>query len=152
MTDEIKTICRCLEESANFEQFKQNFLANISCGNIERHPMDREHEVRKLMNMVGIQDHLMGYSYIECAINLVLDDRAYINRMSDKLYPAIARQFGTMPYKVERAIRHAIENACYNCDPDDLEKIFGNTISPEKGKPTNGLFIARMVNLIRERM
>jgi two-component system response regulator (stage 0 sporulation protein A) len=37
-------------------------------------------------------------------------------------------------------------------DVDVLNRYFGNTISPDKGKPTNGEFIARLSNIVRLRM
>jgi hypothetical protein len=33
-----------------------------------------------------------------------------------------------------------------------LGKYFGNTVSCDKGKPTNGEFIARLANIVREKM
>lgn len=35
---------------------------------------------------------------------------------------------------------------------DVLDKYFGNTVSPNKGKPTNSEFVARMGRAIRERL
>ena len=33
-----------------------------------------------------------------------------------------------------------------------MNRYFGNTVSAEKGKPTNGEFIARMANVIKQRL
>ena len=33
-----------------------------------------------------------------------------------------------------------------------LNRYFGNTVSPEKGKPTNGEFVARLTNIVKLRM
>jgi len=33
-----------------------------------------------------------------------------------------------------------------------LEHYFGDTISPDRGKPTNGEFIARLTNIIRQKL
>jgi len=33
-----------------------------------------------------------------------------------------------------------------------LMRYFGNTVSPDKGKPTNGEFIARLANVVKQRM
>ena len=51
----------------------------------------------------------------------------------------IAQKFATIPSRVERAIRHAIEVAWGGGQQDAVESIFGYTISAAKGKPTNGL-------------
>lgn len=53
---------------------------------------------------------------------------------------------------MERAIRHAIEVAWDRGDLDTLQRFFGNTVSNTKGKPTNSEFIARIANVVRQRM
>ena len=35
---------------------------------------------------------------------------------------------------------------------DILCGYFGNTVSPDRGKPPNGEFIARIANVVRQRM
>ena len=37
-------------------------------------------------------------------------------------------------------------------DMDILNRYFGNTVSADKGKPTNGEFIARLANVVKQRM
>ena len=37
-------------------------------------------------------------------------------------------------------------------DWDTLNRYFGNTVSPDKAKPTNGEFIARMSNVVKQRL
>ena len=53
---------------------------------------------------------------------------------------------------MERAIRHLIEVTWSRGDWDILNRYFGNTVSAEKGKPTNGEFIARMSNVVKQRL
>ena len=60
--------------------------------------------------------------------------------------------FDTTASRVERAIRHLIEVTWSRGDLEVLNRYFGNTLSPEKGKPTNGEFIARMANVVKQRM
>ena len=35
---------------------------------------------------------------------------------------------------------------------DILCRYFGNTIDPDRGKPTNGEFLARLTNVVQQRM
>ena len=35
---------------------------------------------------------------------------------------------------------------------DVLNYYFGNTVNPEKGKPTNGEFVARLANIVSRQM
>lgn len=53
---------------------------------------------------------------------------------------------------MERGIRHLIEVTWTRADMDILCGYFGNTVSPDRGKPTNGEFIAWIANVVRQRM
>ena len=64
----------------------------------------------------------------------------------------MAARFDTTAARVERAIRHLVEVTWSRGDLKVLERYFGNTVSPEKGKPTNGEFIARLANVVKEKM
>ena len=68
------------------------------------------------------------------------------------LYPQIAAKFDTTASRVERGIRHLIEVTWTRADMDILCGYFGNTVSPDRGKPTNGEFITRIANVVRQRM
>ncbi|MBP3607934.1 MAG: hypothetical protein J6J11_06425 [Treponema sp.] len=56
------------------------------------------------------------------------------------------------PSRVERAIRHAIEVAWSRGKLDVNNSMFGNTISANKGKPTNSEFIAMIADKLRLEM
>lgn len=75
-----------------------------------------------------------------------------INIPTNGLYPQLAVIFDTTASRVERAIRHLIEVTWARGDWDTLTRYFGNTVSAEKGKPTNGEFIARMSNVVKQRL
>ena len=45
-----------------------------------------------------------------------------------------------------------IEVMWTRADREPLDRYFGSTISPERGKPTNGEFLARLANIVREQM
>ena len=49
-------------------------------------------------------------------------------------------------------MRHLVEVTWTRGDMDVLMRYFGSTVSPEKGKPTNGEFIARITNIVKLRM
>ena len=46
-------------------------------------------------------------------------------------------------------MRHLIEVTWTRGDLDVLNKYFGSTVSPEKGKPTNGEFIALIADKLQ---
>ncbi len=118
----------------------------------QRAGTDPETEIRRILLELGAPDHLVGHPYVIRAILLVVGDRLYINSITFGLYPQLAAEFDTTPSRVERAIRHLIEVTWSRGDLDVIEKYFGNTISASRGKPTNGEFIARIANVVRDRM
>lgn len=113
---------------------------------------DPETIICQLLLEMGAPDHLVGHPYTVRAIQLVHDDRMYIDNITFRLYPQIAAEFDTTAARVERAIRHLVEVTWCRGDWDTLSCYFGNTISPAKGKPTNGEFLARMANILTQRL
>ena len=113
---------------------------------------DPEYVVRELLLELGAPDHLVGHPYVVQGILLVVQDRTYIDSITFGLYPQLAVMFNTTASRVERAIRHLIEVTWARGDWDTLNRYFGNTISPDKGKPTNGEFIARLSNVVNQRL
>ena len=113
---------------------------------------DPEQELRKILLELGAPDHLVGHPYVIRAILLVVGDQLYLNHITFGLYPQLAVEFDTTPARVERAIRHLIEVTWDRGDLGVLNRYFGNTVSASRGKPTNGEFIARIANVIRDRM
>lgn len=73
----------------------------------------------------------------------------HANAITKVLYPEVAKNFGTTPSRVERAIRHAIEVAWDRGDLDTLQRFFGYTVSNTKGKPTNSEFIALIADKLQ---
>lgn len=118
----------------------------------ENQRSDPEYLTRQILLELGSPDHLVGHPYVVEAILLVVGDRAYIDSITFGLYPQLAAKFDTTAARVERAIRHLVEVTWTRGDLDVLNKYFGNTVSSEKGKPTNGEFIARLANVVKQRM
>ena len=90
-----------------------------------------------------------GYQFLRDAILLTMNEPEYINAVTKRLYPEIAKKNGTTASRVERAIRHAIEVAWDRGDVDTLNSYFGYTIHNLRGKPTNSEFIAMIADKMR---
>lgn len=105
--------------------------------------------VTNIIHEVGVPAHIKGYQYLREAIMMVVNDIEVINQITKQLYPDIAKKFHTTPSRVERAIRHAIEVAWSRGKADEVENIFGYTVSATKGKPTNSEFIAMIADKLR---
>jgi len=116
------------------------------------HSCDPEYWIRELLLELGAPEHLVGHPYTVQAIFLVVQDWTYIDSITFVLYPKLAAMFDTTAARVERAIRHLIEVTWTRGDLEILFRYFGNTVRAEKGKPTNGEFIARMANIIKQRL
>lgn len=110
---------------------------------------DIETMVTETIHEIGIPAHIKGYQYLRHAIMLVVDNLDVINSITKKLYPTVAKDFGTTASRVERAIRHAIEVAWDRGDTEVLNSIFGYTVANTKGKPTNSEFIAMIADRLR---
>ena len=67
--------------------------------------------VTEILHQVGVPAHIKGYQFLRDAILLAVSDHDYINAVTKRLYPEIAKRNATTASRVERAIRHAIEVA-----------------------------------------
>ena len=95
---------------------------------------------------LGHTDSVRGTEYIRCAVELYVRDMS----ITKELYPAIAALMDTTGPRVERAIRHSIEAAWMRNTGEVCLRYFGNTVDPNRGKPTNSEYIARLARLCRE--
>ena len=111
-----------------------------------------EDVISEILVELGMPSHIRGYRYTVYAIKIATENPDILDSITNKLYPAIAGQYGTTAIRCERSIRHAIECTWDRGSLDVFEKYFGNTISITKGKPTNSEFIARMANIVKRKM
>lgn len=108
--------------------------------------MEKQKVISKALLTLGVPAHLLGYKYLTYALNLTLEDRMLVRRMTGGLYPSVAQYFGITASQVERSIRHAIETAWLRGGIDSQIEYFGNSIDPMKGKPTNREFISTVAD------
>lgn len=102
-----------------------------------------------LLKTLGAPASLLGYQYIKDAVEMVMEDRSLLRgAVTKRLYPGIAKMNGTTSTRVERAIRHAI-GSCWDRGDQKLQlKMFGYSVDPNRGTPTNTEFIAALVEYI----
>ena len=108
-----------------------------------------ELKVTDILHQIGVPAHIKGYQFLRDAILLTMNEPEYINAVTKRLYPEIAKKNDTTASRVERAIRHAIEVAWDRGDVDTLNSYFGYTIHNLRGKPTNSEFIAMIADKMR---
>jgi hypothetical protein len=83
--------------------------------------VDDECTVTEILHQIGVPAHIKGYQFLRDAILMTMENQDYINSVTKRLYPEIAKRNGTTASRVERAIRHAIEVAW---DRGDVDKLF----------------------------
>ena len=105
--------------------------------------------VTEILHQIGVPAHIKGYQFLRDAILLTMNEPEYINAVTKRLYPEIAKRNSTTASRVERAIRHAIEVAWDRGDLETLQRFFGYTVSNTKGKPTNSEFIALIADKLQ---
>lgn len=112
-------------------------------------PETLETHIVSVMHEIGIPAHIMGYRYLKDAMLITLQDKDAINAITKVLYPEIAAKNHTTSSRVERAIRHAIEVAFTRGNSEFISNLFGYSINPNTGKPTNSEFIAVISDYLR---
>lgn len=108
--------------------------------------------VRDLFLEFSVPDHLIGYNYAVLAVKMAVEDVKWVNNITFGLYPHVAVAFDTTSSRVERAIRLLIEKTIDRGNQELITKHFGSYINPDSGKVANGEFIARMANLVKQKM
>ncbi len=107
-----------------------------------------EFRIKNILKELGISANLKGYHYLETAIAKQLNCKVTDMRMMD-LYNSIGQVHDTSAYSVERAMRHAIERGADRGSYQLWTQLFGHSISPFRGKPTNKEFMCTVIEYVR---
>ena len=75
---------------------------------------------------------------------------AALSDLSHRLYVLTGAQCGMRPAAVERSLRLAVESAWSRSRLSALEEVFGQSIDPDRGKPTNLEFLCRMGEAVQQ--
>lgn len=152
-SDEACKICQYLHEQDCAGLLKRELLGLLQGpqepeAQAKQEQLDLKTRVTQIIHELGIPASLAGYRYVRYAIMLVVQNPEMLNHVVKRLYPEVAKHFGTIGSRVERAIRHAIEVAWERGNVEVLQKWFGWTVSNMKGKPTNTEFIGLVADVI----
>lgn len=125
-----------------------NSMSNRVCS---QDPEKRiEQELFKLLTNLGVPAHLKGFKYISYGITLLLNDTSYENlEITKRLYPDIAKQFNTLPPRVEKNIRKAIEVVFKKGSNELIQEIFGVSFGINKERTTNSEFLIGIKNYLK---
>lgn len=100
-----------------------------------------------LLLELGHDDYNLGTGYIREGVKRF---EAGQRRMTKEVYPAIAKAHGTTPAAVERMMRHSIEKAWTRSSYHVQLRYFGQSVDPDRGKPTVGEYLARLGMICHE--
>jgi two-component system response regulator (stage 0 sporulation protein A) len=153
---QLETIMRCLaaETTEEREQAREELreMVGVMPAPVSETHASVENIIATVLLDLGVPCHLKGHPYLITTIGAVVENALLINAVTTVLYPLVASTHNTTASRAERAIRHAIEVAWDRGDLEVIHHYFGNTVSISKGKPTNSEFIARVANVVRERV
>lgn len=149
LEDKVDALMQLCAAQPGTEQEKARRLVRGIAARYLPETMNTEALVRRLLLELGAPDHLLGHAYTVLAVRLVVQDEMYIHSITFGLYPQVAAAYHTTAARVERGIRSLVEVTWERGSLDAQERYFGSTISPERGKPTNAEFIARLANIVQ---
>lgn len=107
----------------------------------------RTERIEDKLLALGVKPNIKGFRYLVDAVEIWMERGGNMS-MTKELYPQIAAKNGTTSFRVERAIRHGIETAADCTSYEDMAAILGTTTNMNKGKLTNGEFIATLALLV----
>lgn len=108
--------------------------------------------IEELLTSLGIRHTLKGRAYIEWMLDQVIPSPILEHEITATLYPSCAAAFRTTAAAVERCVRHAVEEIFTRGSIGGIERYFGTTVDPERGKPTNRAFLVGAAEQLRLRM
>jgi two-component system response regulator (stage 0 sporulation protein A) len=136
--------------AAESEQARRYYHADLQSILTSGERMDARRSIDRALSDLGIPDHLLGYAYLQAAMDRVVRQPEAAYAVTGCVYPAVAMRYSTTAQLVERAIRHAVERGWSRCDESMREMYFGGKLRPGRRKPTNAEFIARIANVVRQ--
>lgn len=102
-----------------------------------------DERVMLLLHSLGISSKYKGYKYLKDSIRMF-----YFNselEITADIYDKLAVKYNVSKSCIERAMSRAIDIGFLRCKYECVDSIFGNSISLERGTPTNLEFIETIV-------
>ena len=106
--------------------------------------------VMDILLAIGISANLHGYYFLKDSIKLAISSPVFIGAITKTMYPTIATMHQTTAFRVERAMRHAIDVSYNKGKIPCLNQIFSLDIFSPYDKPTNAEFIALIADKLKQ--
>ena len=101
---------------------------------------------RGLLRALSVPAGLGAWRFLPDMAAMAALHPALMRDLRSRLYPLSARRHGMTPGAVERSLRLCVESAWSRGRLDALERFFGQSVDPERGKPTNREFLLRVTD------
>lgn len=101
-----------------------------------------------LLHELGISAKYKGYYHMALAVELAMEDEKRLEYVTKRLYPDVARAFGTTPNCVERDLRTAVSVSWRKGGQAALERMSG---CPLNERPATAEFVDILVNYLLRR-
>ena len=96
---------------------------------------------------LGVPKRLKGRAYAAWLLARMIPSTR--DESVASLYAECAQAFGVRAASVERCVRIAVESIFTQGSMDGIERFFGATVDPERGKPTNRAFLMQAAQQLR---
>ena len=105
-------------------------------------------QVAEILKKLGIAPDKNGFHYLRKAIYECYLEPSLLTSITREIYPMLAKSFSKKESCIERSIRSAIETGWDRGNYEYSNELFSNCVDYYKTKPTNGEFIAIIVDKI----
>ncbi len=116
----------------------------------DRHRFDEA--VDSFLDELSMPRSLKGRQYAAWMLFRLVPSPAWDALSASRWYALCAAVHHTTAAAVERCLRVAVESVFTQGSMQGIERCFGATVDPEKGKPTNRAFLLNAARLLRRRM
>lgn len=108
-----------------------------------------EQHIERFLDDLALKKRMKGRAYAAWLLGRIVPSTFSEEPPLCALYADCARIFGTTPAAVERCLRVAVESVFTQGNLHGIERFFGATVDPERGKPTNRAFLLQAAQQLR---
>lgn len=110
----------------------------------EQHLQTAANMASALLRAMAVPSRLKAWAFLPEMLAWTVVHPPLLDDLQHGLYPRIGRRCGLTAAAVERRLRLCVESTWMHGSLQALERFFGSSVDPERGKPTNREFLCRM--------
>lgn len=105
--------------------------------------------IEQFLDDLSFKQRMKGRAYAAWLLERIVPSSIAGELALQSLYESCAQAFGTTAAAVERCLRVAVESVFTQGNLNGIERFFGATVDPERGKPTNRAFLMQAAQQLR---